>query len=127
MQTANAKASAVLPNFVCCNSVLPNPRKIRLMVAKPHLARIGMAASPRNGTIDLLRCLSAFGVVWFHAGAPAADFALAGLAVFFLLLVLFHPPGPLSVAPVIKSRADRLLRPWLAWSAIFALAKALQA
>lgn len=80
----------------------------------------------RNGSVDMLRGLAVVGIVWFHVHAPGADLALAGLAVFFLLLFHFAPKMTPPIGPTIVARADRLLRPWLIWSAIYALAKLAQ-
>jgi surface polysaccharide O-acyltransferase-like enzyme len=86
-----------------------------------------MAQGARNGSVDLLRGLAVVGIVWFHAHAPGADLALAGLTVFFLLLFYYAPGLKPPVGLTIAARADRLLRPWLFWSAIYGVAKLAQA
>ncbi|MDB5661222.1 MAG: hypothetical protein JWS10_3837 [Cypionkella sp.] len=86
-----------------------------------------MAGSPRNGSIDLLRGLAAFGIVWFHAKAPQASLGLSGLTVFLLLLIVMNASPLIPFERAVADRANRLLRPWVVWSAIYALAKTAQA
>ncbi len=81
----------------------------------------------RNGTVDLLRGVGALGVVWFHSSAPGGEYGLAGLTVLFLLFLLYAPDRDQPFGPVLVSRIDRLLRPWIVWSLVLSLAKILQA
>ena len=71
----------------------------------------------RNGFLDYLRLIAAFGIVWFHAAAPGYRIAYAGLPVFLVLLAL---PSRMGMA----DRARRLLLPFLIWSAVYALFRA---
>lgn len=71
----------------------------------------------RNGFVDYCRLIAAFGIVWFHTGAPGYLLAYAGLPFFLVLLAL---PSRLGMA----DRARRLLLPFLIWSAIYALFRA---
>lgn len=69
--------------------------------------------------IELLRIVSAFGIVWFHSGAPGQDIAYAGI-VFFAAVsgyfaVLSRRSHPIS------ARARRLLYPYAAWWIVYAL------
>lgn len=79
----------------------------------------------RNGAIDVLRLVSAMGIVWFHAKAPGALVAYAGLSVFLFLAtalpVLCDRGEPLSA--IVTGRLHRLIRPWLIWSAIYGVLK----
>jgi len=79
----------------------------------------------RNGTLDYARLLAAFGIVFFHAGAPGAGIGYAALPFFLLLLVVLAFPGAerVSFAEYLRSRAHRLLVPWLIWSAVYAALK----
>ena len=67
-----------------------------------------------------MRIASAFGIVWFHSGAPGRNVGYAGLVAFLMLSVyLAGRSGPLD-ANVLKRRAGRLLVPWLFWFAVYA-------
>lgn len=68
----------------------------------------------RNGFVDYCRLIAAFGIVWFHTGAPGYLLAYAGLPFFLVLLAL---PSRMSMA----ERARRLLLPLLIWSAVYGL------
>ena len=73
-----------------------------------------MAHHPRNGSIDILKLLGAFGIILFHSGAPYASVGLAALPMFVMLLVYFGVRSPFA------STANRLLKIWVIWSAIYA-------
>jgi len=74
-----------------------------------------------NHSIDLARIIGALAIVWFHVKLPGGWAAYAALQVFVILLTYFSARRPLA-----KS-AQRLLLPWLIWSAIFAVMKTAQA
>ena len=67
----------------------------------------------RDGTIDLLRLVSAFAIVDFHIPSDHREFSLAALPIFVALLVFFGVKNP---SP---KRLWRLIEPWLFWSAVF--------
>lgn len=73
----------------------------------------------RRQEVELLRIVSAFGIVWYHNIAiPGQDIGYAGLIVFTILSMYFAARGdarPRSVA----QRARALLVPWLAWFVFF--------
>lgn len=71
----------------------------------------------RNQNIELLRTISAFGIVVFHAGAPGAEIGYAGLIAFTMLTTMFEADSP-HVRSV-GSLAQRLLLPWTFWSVIY--------
>ncbi|MEM7731332.1 MAG: acyltransferase family protein [Pseudomonadota bacterium] len=79
-----------------------------------------MSQSQRNGSIDILRLLGAFGIILFHCGAPYASIGLAALPMFVMLLIYFGANAPLGTG------AKRLLKIWVIWSAIYALLKIAQ-
>lgn len=79
-----------------------------------------MTLNERNGSIDILRLIGAFGIILFHCGAPYASIGLAALPMFVMLLVYFGAGTPLSAS------ANRLLKIWVIWSAIYALLKIAQ-
>jgi fucose 4-O-acetylase-like acetyltransferase len=75
----------------------------------------------RNASFDYARLAAVFGVVLFHARAPGAAWGYAGLPYFLLLMGLFVVPTAerVGTADFVRSRARRLLVPWLTWSAIY--------
>lgn len=84
---------------------------------------------PRNGGIDLLRLIAAGGIVWFHAHAPGQMLSYSALSLFIVLMVVLplQRPWKGTTLSFISQRADRLLRPWLIWSGVFAILKICQA
>lgn len=74
----------------------------------------------RRIDVELLRIISAFGVVWFHVvGLPGRDVAYAGLVVFLVFSAFFAVSS--SKAHSLWSRVRRLLVPCLIWSVVYAL------
>lgn len=83
----------------------------------------------RNGLVDVTRFFGALGIVWFHAGGASSWIGYSGLPLFLALGIYFtldaaerHPPAEVALA-----RFRRLLGPFVAWSAIFLLAKSANA
>jgi fucose 4-O-acetylase-like acetyltransferase len=68
----------------------------------------------RNGLIDYGRFAAALGLVWFFTQAPGNR--IAYLSVPFLLVVLTLP-----TTGTVRSKARRLLVPFLVWSLVFAV------
>jgi hypothetical protein len=85
--------------------------------------------SSRNATVDYARFVGAIAIVWFHFKMPGAELGYAALPMFLIIqiyyLILNRKRRPLSQA--IRFSFFRLLRPWLAWSLIFACLKIGQA
>ncbi len=79
----------------------------------------------RNGAVDIARFAGALGIVWFHEHAPFAWLGYAALPMFmaFLLYFALLSGENRAAGTNTRSRAARLLVPWLAWSAIYAVAK----
>lgn len=76
------------------------------------------ASQGRNQTVEALRVLAAFAIVWYHSKAPGMEIAYSGLSFFILL----------SVSLAMQHRAPRqgrlfeqLLLPWAIWYAIYAV------
>ncbi|WP_373651891.1 acyltransferase family protein [Schlesneria sp. DSM 10557] len=90
-------------------------------VQTSELPSVTAARSNRNVALDLLRIVSALGVVWFHCKGPGKFLAYAGLpALIALSLGLATAPGasaPFSL--MVVKRAKRLLLPWLFWCAVY--------
>jgi surface polysaccharide O-acyltransferase-like enzyme len=73
----------------------------------------------RRQDVELLRIVSAFGIVWFHSRVVGAAVAYGGLVVFLILSVYFGGKSGVDKASVGR-RAKRLLIPWLLWFAVYA-------
>jgi len=70
--------------------------------------------------IEFLRFVSAIGIVWFHSGVVGAELGYAGLIVFVMLSVWFSKPdAPACIRKSLEARFQRVIHPWLIWSAIF--------
>lgn len=72
----------------------------------------------RNQSVELLRIISCFGIVAFHAHAGSWDVCYTGLTVFLILTAYFEasakrPSDPLGLA-------RKLLIPWSAWTVVYA-------
>ena len=83
-----------------------------------------VAGSERNGTIELLRVVSACGIIWFHSEAtPFRRIGFAGLVFFLIVSVLFQKRSAERSRGSIffSKRASRLLVPWAAWFVIYGL------
>lgn len=55
--------------------------------------------------IEILRVLSAFGIVWFHSGAPGRAFAYSGLVIFIILSVYLSQHGNQHISTRFRIRA----------------------
>lgn len=60
--------------------------------------------------VELLRLLSALGIVWFHCQVAGAEVGYGGLVFFLIATVYFG-----GRAKPLKQRAMRLLLPWSIW------------
>ena len=89
----------------------------------------GSLVLPRNGNIDVLRLIAASGIVWFHVGAPGQTVSYSALSLFIILMIVLPLQNPWSgsLRSYVAQRADRLIRPWIIWSGIFACFKIAQA
>lgn len=68
--------------------------------------------------IELLRVVSAFGIVWFHSGYQyGGDLAYGGLIVFLILSTYFA--GVSEKTHSIRARASRLLIPCVLWAVLY--------
>jgi fucose 4-O-acetylase-like acetyltransferase len=67
--------------------------------------------------------------VLFHAGSPGAFIAYAALPFFLMLIVSLGFKSAMSAdfPKYISGRADRLLKPWLVWSAVYGALKLAEA
>ena len=82
-------------------------------------------AMGRNATLDYARLIAAFGIVFFHSGAPGGNIAYAALPFFLILLIAMAVPAAekTDFPTWIRSRAQRLLLPWLVWSGVYGTLK----
>jgi surface polysaccharide O-acyltransferase-like enzyme len=86
--------------------------------------------SQRIASIDLLRIMAAVGIIWFHTeGAPHVQIAYAGLPMFLLVYFsLTTRQSRLHTTPqFLRRRWDRLLKPWLFWSAVYGACRLVKA
>jgi len=79
----------------------------------------------RIASIDLLRIVAAIGIIWFHVeGAPYRQIAYAGLPMFLLIFFsLITRDSGTTTACFLQRRWNRLLKPWLFWSAVYGLCR----
>lgn len=69
--------------------------------------------------VELLRIISAFGIVWFHSGLEfGQNIAYSGLIVFLVLSAFFASVSAKDYA--VQVRAARLLIPCALWSVLYA-------
>ncbi|SNR72099.1 acyltransferase family protein [Puniceibacterium sediminis] len=87
--------------------------------AAQTLQRAG--AIGRNTSLEYARLLAACGIVVFHTGAPGAAVGYAALPFFLIVLVVLAAPTAArqGFGDYARGRANRLLKPWLAWSALY--------
>jgi len=71
--------------------------------------------SRRKKWIDVLRMVSAFGIVWFHANAPGADIGYSGLSFFIMITMTFQIANTCNLKRNILRGADHILLPWAFW------------
>ncbi|MCU6497414.1 acyltransferase [Rugamonas sp. A1-17] len=68
----------------------------------------------RRQEIELLRILSAFGIVWYHTATVGRDIAYSGLIAFLIISMYFSARAGGS-SKTMQERARTLLVPWLIW------------
>lgn len=76
------------------------------------------ATPGRRQDIELLRIVSAFGIVLFHSGSDVTGIGYSGLVVFLVLSTYFsaaHPTRESSFGRILAKRSLRLLVPWAFW------------
>lgn len=71
-----------------------------------------MSSMSRNQNVEIVRILAAFGIVWFHSGAPWAAVGYSGLITFTALATYFASAGSAKLA-------RRILVPWLFWTVFY--------
>lgn len=81
----------------------------------------------RNASFDYARLLASLGIIVFHTGAPGAEIGYAGLSFFVILLAPFglqqEALMTAGFGAYARSRANRLLLPWIGWGLLYTLAK----
>ena len=83
------------------------------------------AQNPKIASIESLRFLACLGIIWFHVKAPAAAVGYGGLPALMAVSVSLAARPNLKRHPwsVVLRRAERLLVPWLFWSAVYIAVK----
>ncbi len=76
----------------------------------------------RQSSLEVLRLVSAAGIVWFHAAVTGSQIGYIGLTVFLILTPMFElGPNASRITPWTQ-HARRLLIPFAFWSVIYLLA-----
>jgi len=85
-------------------------------------------SSDRRQSVDLLRIVAAFGIVWAHMDAPYPAEGYVALALFVILTAFLSFRSASTRAPgrFLRGRAWRVLVPWLIWCAIYLVVEALR-
>lgn len=78
--------------------------------------------SNRQSSFELLRIISAAGIVWFHAAVAGAQIGYIGLTVFLILTPLFDLGANSARHTPWRDHAHRLLVPFAFWSMVYAAA-----
>jgi len=102
----------------------------RVLVGTRTLAEPVSLSAARIANIDRLRVLAAIGIIWFHTeNAPYRHIAYAGLPIFLLIFcsLLTSHEGVGSTREFLKRRWNRLLTPWLFWSAVYGVCRLAEA
>lgn len=92
--------------------------------------RLLSVPAQRVAGLDLLRIIAAVGIIWFHTkGAPYAQIGYAGLPVFLLIYfsLVTRQSQLHATGEFLKRRWDRLLKPWLFWSAVYGVCRVAKA
>jgi peptidoglycan/LPS O-acetylase OafA/YrhL len=86
---------------------------------------MGSHASTRNGFLDSLRFVAALGIVLFHLELPGGTLGLSALDFFAAILCYFAAlhRGENSFEHQVNRLNQRIAWPWMAWSAIYLVAK----
>ena len=81
---------------------------------------------PRLQFIELLRIISAFGIIAYHSKAPFQDFAYSGLIVFLILSPMIDTRFNWNRVRTGRVLARSLLVPWAFWMAVYGIINKLQ-
>jgi peptidoglycan/LPS O-acetylase OafA/YrhL len=90
---------------------------------------MGSHASTRNGFLDSLRFVAAIGIVLFHLELPGGSIGLSALDFFVVILCYFAAQnrGSNGFEYQLNRLNQRIALPWMAWGAIYFLAKVVDA
>lgn len=73
----------------------------------------------RRQDIELLRVISAFGIIWFHTTTYGAATAYGGLIAFLILSIFLGGKSGAPDVDTLRRRASRLLVPWFVWFVVY--------
>lgn len=110
----------------CTSEIAPLHFSIRTEVSLVRLNRGQGNVAERQSSLELLRVVSAAGIVWFHAGVTGSQVGYIGLSVFLILTPLFELGPNASRIVAWKQHAKRLLIPFAFWSIIYLAANAVK-
>ena len=73
----------------------------------------------RRQDIELLRVVSAFGIIWFHTQVHGGAIGYGGLVAFLILSIFLGGKSGAPDLDTLKRRAVRLLVPWAVWFIVY--------
>ena len=75
----------------------------------------------RNHSLDLMRVLCAFGIVWAHLQCPGMEIGYVALALFLMLTtqMAVGSAETRSFGRFMRGRFWRIFLPWLGWSGLY--------
>ena len=89
-------------------------------ICQPALRRpVGNHSMHKRPDIELLRIISIFAIIWYHAVTEGREVSYAGLIVFLILSAYLAGKNNSSDNHRIVRRAERLLIPWAVWFIIY--------
>ncbi len=83
----------------------------------------------RSAWIEWTRVIAIMGVVWFHADGPYRFLSPAAMIAFVIFGCAFikRTESAAQFGTALRSRAERLLLPWLVWSVIYGALRCFEA
>ncbi|MEN9306550.1 MAG: hypothetical protein RL173_482 [Fibrobacterota bacterium] len=106
------------------------PANVDSEAMQEHPAATGSANQPTGAEknirqeIEILRILSAFGIVWFHSGFDRTGLGYSGLVVFLVIsayLAVSRNAARRPLGQILSGRALRLMSPWAAWMVVYGI------
>ncbi|MEJ2704092.1 MAG: acyltransferase [Sedimentisphaerales bacterium] len=90
--------------------------------ALPEVGSAALARHARIASVERLRILAIFGIVWFHSeNASGRSIGYAGLPIFLMLFYALsvRKSKPEDFFVFAKKKARRLLKPWIFWVVVY--------
>lgn len=83
--------------------------------------KFSIKTNGRNQYVELLRIISAYGIVVYHSGAYGHDVALSGLVIFLVISPMFEVEANWGRIRNIISLTKIFIIPWIFWLSVYAL------